>query len=204
MLEHIANASLPQLITLIGYPGLFLAIFAESGLFFGFFLPGSSMLFTAGLLASQGIFNIWALVALITIAAIAGDSVGYWFGSYLGVSLFLREDSRFFKHRHLERAKEFYDKHGFVAIILARFIPIVRTFAPIVAGVCRMRYNTFLSYNIIGALLWAAGITLAGYVLGAKVPGIGAYVTPIAIIIIIASIIPLVLKAFQKNQQAEE
>ena len=161
--QLLPHAGLMHFVTAIGYPGLFAIVYAESGLFFGFFLPGSSVLFTAGLLASHGLFSAWILIPLLTLAAVLGDSTGYWFGSTVGVSLFFRKDSRFFKHAYLEQAKDFYEKHGVIAVVLARFVPIVRTFAPIIAGITNMRYRTFLTYNIIGALLWAAGVTFAGY-----------------------------------------
>ncbi|MEY4747147.1 MAG: hypothetical protein RLZZ416_196 [Candidatus Parcubacteria bacterium] len=187
-MDHLA---LIPLVKFVGYPGIFAIVFLESGIFFGFFLPGASMLFTAGLLASQSFFNVWILIPLVTIAAVLGDSAGYWFGAKVGVRLFLRPDSRLFKHEHLEQAKRFYDKHGVQAIMLARFIPIVRTFAPIVAGIVQMRYSIFLSYNIAGALLWGSGVTFLGYVLGAKVPFVAHYITPIVLLIIIATLIPL-------------
>ena len=190
--QLLAHGGLVHLVEFIGYPGLFAAVFLESGVFFGFFLPGSSMLFTAGLLATQDIFNIWILIPLLTIAAVGGDSAGYWFGNKVGVSLFFRKDSRFFKHEYLEKAKDFYEKHGVQAIILARFIPIVRTFAPIIAGIANMRYRTFLAYNVVGGLLWAAGTALIGYLLGSRIPGLEHYITPIVLVIIVASIIPLV------------
>ena len=186
-----AHAGLIHIVEFVGYPGLFAAVFFESGVFFGFFLPGSSMLFTAGLLATQGLFNIWILIPLLTIAAVGGDSAGYWFGNTVGVSLFFKKDSRFFKHKHLEQAKEFYEKHGVQAVILARFIPIVRTFAPIIAGIANMRYRTFLAYNVVGGFLWAAGLTFIGYFLGRRIPLLDHYITPIAVIIIIVSLIPL-------------
>ncbi len=192
--------SLPALIQLVGYPGLFTAVFLESGVFFGFFLPGASMLFTAGLLASQGLFNIWILIPLLTIAAILGDNAGYWFGAKVGYRLFLRPDSRFFRQEHLKRAKEFYDRHGFLAIVLARFIPVIRTFAPIVAGVVRMRYRAFVVYNIVGALLWASGVTFLGFYLGEKVPGIEKYLTPIIGAIIVLTCIPLVREYFKQTK----
>ncbi len=182
---------LTALIQLVGYPGLFAAVFLESGVFFGFFLPGASMLFTAGLLASQGFFNPWILIPLVTIAAILGDNVGYWFGNKVGVKLFLRPDSKFFRHEHITRAKQFYDQHGVLAVFLARFVPVVRTFAPIVAGVVKMDYRTFLMYNVAGALVWGAGVTFAGYYLGARFPFISDYITPIVILIIIATVIPI-------------
>ncbi len=187
----IPHMGLIQIVKLVGYPGLFAAVFFESGVFFGFFLPGSSLLFTAGLLSSHGFFSVWILIPLLTLAAILGDSTGYWFGKKLGVSLFFR-NSRFFQHRHLERAKDFYDKHGVQAVMLARFIPIVRTFAPIIAGIVNMRYRVFLAYNIAGALLWAAGTTFLGYILGEKVPFVSTYLTPIILTIIVVSLIPFI------------
>ena len=195
------DLNLPSLIQYVGYPGLFTAVFLESGVFFGFFLPGASMLFTAGLLASQGIFNIWILIPLLTVAAILGDNAGYWFGAKVGYRLFLRPDSRFFRQEHLKRAKEFYDRHGFLAIVLARFIPIIRTFAPIVAGVVRMRYRVFVIYNIAGALLWASGVTFLGFYLGQKIPGIETYLTPIISVIIIVTCIPLVREYFRQRTE---
>ena len=191
MHHFVPNLGLVHLVTLVGYPGLFAAVFLESGVFFGFFLPGSSMLFTAGLLASTGLFNVWILIPLMTLAAIGGDSAGYWFGNRVGVKLFLKGDSRFFKHQYLESAKDFYDRHGVLAVILARFVPIVRTFAPIIAGIVNMRYRLFLTYNIAGALLWAVGITFSGYLLGVRVPIISQYITPIALVIIVISLIPI-------------
>ena len=191
---------LVSLIKLVGYPGLFTAVFLESGVFFGFFLPGASMLFTAGLLASQGLFNVWVLIPLLTLAAILGDNVGYWFGAKVGIKLFERPDSRFFHKEHLVRAKDFCDRHGFLAIVLARFVPIIRTFAPIVAGIVGMRYGLFVTYNIVGALLWGSGVTFLGYYLGQKVPGIDTYITPIIIAIIVASCIPLAREYFRQRK----
>ncbi len=193
--------SLPDLIQFVGYPGLFTAVFLESGVFFGFFLPGASMLFTAGLLASQGIFNEWILIPLVTIAAILGDSAGYWFGAKVGYRLFLRPDSRFFRQEHLKRAKDFYEHHGVLAIVLARFLPVVRTFAPIVAGVVRMKYHTFLMYNIVGALLWGAGVTFLGFYLGEKVPDVDKYLTPIILLIIAATTIPVIREYMRQNRK---
>ncbi|OGG51379.1 hypothetical protein A3C18_00295 [Candidatus Kaiserbacteria bacterium RIFCSPHIGHO2_02_FULL_54_11b] len=195
-----SDFSLTALIQLVGYPGLFTAVFLESGVFFGFFLPGASMLFTAGLLASQGIFNVWILIPLLTLAAILGDNAGYWFGAKVGYRLFLRPDSRFFRHEHLKRAKDFYDRHGFLAIVLARFVPIIRTFAPIVAGVVRMQYKAFVIYNIAGALLWASGVTFLGFYLGEKIPGVEKYLTPIILVIIFVTCIPLVREYFRQKK----
>ena len=191
MLSLLTDITLPQMVQIIGYPGLFSIVFLESGVFFGFFLPGASMLFTAGLLASQGFFNILILIPLLTIAAILGDNVGYWFGNKVGVTLFFREDSRFFKREYLERAKDFYDKHGAKTIFLARFIPIVRTFAPILAGITNMNYRTFVTYNVLGAICWGAGVTFAGYYLGVRVPNMEKYLLYVVLGIILVTTLPI-------------
>ena len=196
-----SHDTIMALVQAIGYPGLFAAVFLESGVFFGFFLPGSSMLFTAGLLAVRGVFNVWILIPLLAVAAILGDSAGYWFGKKVGVSLFFRPDSRFFKRVYLERAKDFYDRHGVLAVFLARFVPIVRTFAPIIAGIVRMRYRAFLAYNILGGILWAGGITFAGYYLGRSVQDIDRYFTPIILVIIIASVMPIFWELRKAKQE---
>jgi len=177
-----------------GYVGLFALIFAESGLLFGFFLPGDSVLFSVGLLASQGKFDIYTLVPLIVIAAILGDSVGYWFGAKVGPKLFEKDDSRLFKKKYLEDTQKYYEKYGPMTIIIARFLPAVRTFAPILAGVAKMNYSTFLRYNIIGGIIWGAGVTLLGYFLGNVVPGIDKYIYPIIALIIIISILPVAIQ----------
>ena len=159
-------------------------------------------LFTAGLLASQGFFNPWILIPGVTIAAILGDNIGYWFGKKVGYKLFLREDSRWFKHEHQQRAEVFYEKYGSRTIFFARFVPIIRTFAPIVAGVARMHYPTFLMYNILGALCWATGVTSLAYFLGSHVPFVADYITPIILGIIVLTSIPLALEWIKarKNQ----
>lgn len=194
------HVDLVEVIRAVGYVGVTFAVFAESGLFFGFFLPGDSMLFTAGLLASQGFFNIYILAPLTGIAAIVGDSVGYWFGTFVGPVIFVKEDSRFFKKSDIEKAHAFYDTHGPKAIVLGRFIPIVRTFVPILAGVAKMEYMTFLKYNIIGALIWSVGVTVAGYVLGSVIPDAERYILPLAILIIATSFIPVVMEYIQKKK----
>ncbi len=193
--------ALIPLVKLIGYPGLFAVVFFESGVFFGFFLPGASMLFTAGLLASQGLFSVWVLIPLLALAAILGDNAGYWFGNTVGVSLFFRKDSRFFHHGHLERAKDFYDKHGVISINLARFVPIVRTFTPILAGIVNMRYRTFFLYNVLGALLWGSGVTFLGYFLGEKVPFVSHYLTPIVLVIVVITCIPIFWEIRKQTRQ---
>ena len=179
-----------ELIKTVGYLGLFSIVFAESGLFFGFFLPGDSLLFTAGFLASQGFLNIWVTLILVFIAAVTGDSVGYLFGKKVGPALFKKEDSRFFKKEHLLKAEKFYEKNGAKTIILARFLPFVRTFAPIVAGVANMNYGKFIRYNIIGGFGWSFGLTLGGYFLGRVIPNADKYLLPIIALIIIVSVAP--------------
>lgn len=181
---------LVSLIKAVGYLGIFLIIFAESGLFIGFFLPGDSLLFTAGLLASRGYLNLPFLALVTFVAAILGDNFGYAFGRRVGPAIFKREDSVFFHKNHLERAKTFYEKHGGKTVVLARFIPFVRTFAPILAGVGKMNYRAFLGYNILGAVLWAIGLTSLGYYLGGMVKNIDLYLWPIIGLIIILSILP--------------
>jgi membrane-associated protein len=181
---------LPSLVQAAGYFGLFGIIFAESGLLIGFFLPGDSLLFTAGFLATQGFLDIYILIPLLFIAAVLGDSVGYTFGYRLGPKIFKKEDSRFFHKDNLIKAQEFFKNYGGKAIIIARFIPVVRTFAPILAGVGKMPYPTFIVFNIIGALLWAVGVTALGYWLGSIIPDVDRYLLPIIIAIVVISILP--------------
>lgn len=193
---------LPILIRAIGHLGIFAIVFAESGLFIGFFLPGDSLLFTAGLLASEGYLNILFLILGSVVAAILGDSVGYAFGARVGPKIFFREDSILFHKKYVERTKKFYDKHGPKTIILARFVPIVRTFAPILAGVGEMRYKTFLTYNIIGGSLWAIGVPILGYVLGRVIPDIDRYLIPIVLVIIFLSVLPPALEILRERKSS--
>ena len=172
--------------------GIVAIVFAESGLFFGFFLPGDSLLFTAGIMASGGFLNIWTLLIGSFIAAVVGDNVGYWFGHHVGPKIFAKEDSLLFKKHHLEEAKKFYELHGSKTIVLARFVPFVRTFAPIVAGAVQMPYATFMAYNLFGGLLWAVGLTLLGFFLG-NIPIIKAHYEFVIILIVLASIVPVAL-----------
>lgn len=192
-MDSIFNLDLPILIQTIGYLGVFVIIFVESGLFFGFFLPGDTLLFTAGLLASQGYFNVAILILLVTLAAVLGDQIGYLFGRKIGPKIFNRDDSFFFKKRYLTDAENFYKKHGKKAVVLARFIPVVRTFIPILAGVGKMHYKTFISYNILGGLIWTTSIILLGYFLGRQIPNVDAYLLPILLLIVFVSILPTVL-----------
>ncbi len=193
-MESLLHIDIFEMVKVVGYLGLFVIVFAESGLFFGFFLPGGSMLFTAGLLASQGFFSIYWLVIVLGVAAILGDNVGYWFGVKVGPKIFSREDSLFFHKKHLAEAHDFYEKYGSKAIVLGRFMPVVRTFVPILAGVGSMKYRKFVIYNIIGALVWACGMTLLGFFLGSRVPGIDGYILPIVLVIIFLSILPILFK----------
>ncbi len=181
---------LTEILPTIGYLGIFAIVFAESGLLIGFFLPGDSLLFTAGFLASQGIFDIRILAFLCFIGAVLGDSVGYAFGHKIGRRLFQKKDSLLFHKDNLMKAEKFYEKHGKKTIVIARFMPMIRTFAPIVAGVGSMEYKTFLSYNIIGGLLWAVGISVAGYFLGSAIPNVDKYLLPIIAVIIVLSVAP--------------
>ncbi len=174
----------------VGYTGIFAIVFAESGLLVGFFLPGDSLLFTAGFLASQGFFNITLLCVGTFIAAVLGDNVGYQFGKKAGPRIFTKQDSLVFSKDNLARSQAFYEKHGGKAIILARFIPVVRTFAPVIAGVGTMKYKRFFVFNVIGALLWAVGVTLLGYFAGNAIPDVDRYLLPIVLVIIFASIVP--------------
>lgn len=182
-----------------GIVGLTAIIFAESGLFFGFVFPGDSLLFSAGYLAWQGYFHIWLLVPLMVAAAIVGDSVGYWTGKKVGPLLFTRPDSFFFSQKRVQQAKTFFEQHGASSIILARFIPAVRTFTPIIAGVAGMDYRKFLTFNVIGGLIWGAGFPIAGYFLGATVPNADHYVIPIVALIIITSFIPIAKAYFSRS-----
>ena len=191
-----------DLLVTFGTIGLFLIVFAESGLFFGFFLPGDSLLFTAGLFAAQGILNLPLILVGCFVAAVAGDQVGYVFGQRVGPALFRRPDSRLFKQEYVTRAQAFFERHGPKTIVLARFVPIVRTFAPILAGVGSMRYRTFVSYNLIGGFLWAVGVTLLGYVLGELIPDIDAYLLPIIAVIIAISLMPVFFEWWRRRRES--
>jgi len=171
---------LVKLIETVGYVGIFAIIFAESGLFFGFFLPGDSLLLTAGLLASRGILNEFILVPGLFIAAVLGDQVGYWFGAKTGPLIFTRDNSLLFRRKNLLAAKAFYEKHGGKTVTLARFVPFIRTFAPIVAGAAEMNYRRFVMFNLLGGFAWAVCVTLLGYFLGkvfGNIEGVDRYFT---------------------------
>jgi membrane-associated protein len=195
---------LEQLILTVGYVGLFAIVFAESGLFFGFFLPGDSLLLTAGLLASRGLLDIAILLAILFPAAVLGDTVGYWFGAKVGPPLFKREESLFFKPKNLMAAKAFYDKHGGKTITLARFMPFVRTFAPIVAGAVKMEYRRFLFFNLLGGVVWAIGMTLLGYYLGlafGSVEGVDRYFTLLVLAFFFIPGLPTAYHVWKDNRE---
>lgn len=189
-----------EIIKTLGIVGIFFIIFAESGLFFGFFLPGDSLLFTAGFLASQGFLDINVLIWGCFFFAILGDSVGYWFGKKVGPKIFCKEDSFFFHKDHIVRAQNFYNKYGNKTIFLARFVPIVRTFAPIVAGVGKMKYKDFIFYNIFGGFTWAFGLTYLGFFLGNLIPDVDKYLLPIILIIIFVSFLPVFFELFKNRK----
>lgn len=194
-----------QLVDSLGSVGGHLAIwaivFAESGLLVGFFLPGDSLLFAAGFLASVGKLNIFALIIGCFFCAVLGDNVGYATGKRFGHKLFSKEDSIFFHKKHIVKAQNFYDQHGKKTIILARFLPIVRTFAPIVAGIGKMDYATFLKFNLIGGLIWTSGLSLLGYGLGNVIPDVDKYLLPITIAIVVISIVPSLLHLLPERKK---
>ncbi len=204
MIESLFHFDLIKIIESIGYLGVFAIVFAESGLLIGAFLPGDSLLFTAGFLASQGFFDIWLLAPMTFIAAVLGDSVGYTFGHKIGKKLFQKEDSIFFHKKHLVRAQKFYEKHGGKAVTIARFLPIVRTFAPIVAGMGDMQYKRFLFFNVIGAFLWAVCIPILGFYLGNVIPGVDKYLLPILAFIIIISVLPTAIHIIRERKDDSE
>jgi membrane-associated protein len=182
-----------SLISTFGLIGILAIVFAESGLLIGFFLPGDSLLFTAGLLVAEGSYlqqPLWLVCPLVTVAAVTGDQFGYAFGRRFGPALFRRPDSRLFKQENLTRAQAFFAKYGARSIVLARFVPIVRTFTPIVAGASHMHYRTFLIYNIVGGILWGCGITVLGYFLG-QVAFVKEHIDLILVGIVFLSVIPI-------------
>lgn len=186
--------SLDALIRWGGYLVLVAIVFTETGLLVGFFLPGDSLLITAGLVAATGALNIWWLNALLIAAAVVGDSVGYAIGARLGPALFTREKSLLFNPRHVERTREFYARYGARTIVIARFVPIIRTFAPVVAGVGRMDYRRFLLFNVAGGVGWVVSMTWAGYLLGSLIPNVNQYLHLIVIAVIVLSCLPIVFE----------
>jgi membrane-associated protein len=182
--------NVPELIRMAGLIGLIAIVFAETGLMIGFFLPGDSLLITAGLFAFKGDLNIWTLNIALILAAIIGDATGYYIGRRTGQALYSRPNSLLFRRDHLIKTHEFYEKHGGKTIIIARFMPIVRTFAPVVAGAAEMTYRNFAIYNVVGALLWVLSMTLTGYFLGAVVPDIEKQIHKVVAVVIFLSLLP--------------
>lgn len=194
----------PQTIIHAGYVAIAIVIFAECGLLIGFFLPGDSLLFTAGFLASQQLgVEVWTLSIVCGVAAAVGPLVGYWYGAWAGPRLFNREDSMWFRKSHLIRAHEFYEQHGGKALIIARFMPVVRTFAPVVAGMAGMQYPRFVLYTVIGAIVWAVGVTWLGYFLGSLIPDAGKYLEYIVAAIIVVSIAPPVIHLLRERNKSK-
>lgn len=197
--------NLPELIRWGGYTVLFIIVFAETGLLVGFFLPGDSLLVTAGLLAAvDNYLNIWVLNGLLIFAAIAGDSIGYLIGYHAGPKIFSRPNSLLFNQDHLLRAQKFYEKYGNKTIVLARFVPIVRTFAPTVAGVGRMEYKRFITYNVGGGIGWVASMTLLGYFLGNSIPDIEKKIHYVILAVIFLSLIPIIKEVFEARAHKEK
>jgi membrane-associated protein len=193
-----------SLIETFGTIGLILIIFAESGLLLGLVFPGDSLLFTAGLLAASDKFglNIFLVAGGAFVAAVAGAQVGYWLGKKYGPALFRRPDSRIFKREYVDRSREFFDKHGAKTIVLARFVPFVRTLTPMMAGIGDMNGRTFFGYNVLGAGMWAAGVSIAGYFLGSTIPDVDKYLLPIIGLIIVFSLIPPALE-YRKHKRLQ-
>ena len=193
--------SLDALIQWGGYAILVAIVFTETGLLVGFFLPGDSLLITAGLVAATGALDIWLLNAVLAAAAIVGDSVGYAIGARIGPRLFTREKSWLFNPRHVERTREFYARHGAKTIVIARFVPIIRTFAPVVAVVGQMPYRRFLIYNVAGGLGWVLSMTWAGYLLGQAVPNIDRHIHVVVIVVIVLSVIPIGVEILRERRR---
>lgn len=199
-MEIISPDSIQAFLQTAGYLGLFALIFIESGLLVGIFLPGDSVLFTAGFLASQGYFDIATLIIGTFIASILGDNFGFMLGRKFGKEIFNKEKSLFFNKKYIEQAQEFYELHGKKTIVLGRFVPVIRSVAPILSGISRMPYKTYMLFNIIGAAAWAGGLTMLGFFLGKTIPDIDYYILPIIGTIIIASVLPSIIKIVREKK----
>ena len=202
MLDFIQDAvrTLYNVEAVVRYGGTLIVcvfVFAETGLFVGFFLPGDSLLVTAGVFAAAGLVDLPALLLFVTICAVAGDQTGFWIGRALGQRLYKKEDSFFFRRSHLMKAHDFYEKYGPKTIVLARFIPIIRTFAPAVAGAAEMNYRKFVTYNILGGVLWVEGVVLGGYFLGRSIPNIGKHIHLVIAAVIFLSFIPILIELYK-------
>ncbi len=196
------GVDLEALVIAIGYTGLFAIIFAETGLLIGFFLPGDTLLITTGLVAQRGVLDIWILVPLLIVAAVTGDAAGYQIGRHTGPRIFNREDSRFFHRRHLERAQGFYDRHGGKTIVIARFLAIIRTFAPTVAGAAGMPYRKFAAFNVIGGASWITSMLVIGYVFGKAVPNLEVFFLGVVGFFFVVSILPGAIHVWNERRRA--
>jgi len=194
--------NVPELIRMGGLIGLVVVVFAETGLMVGFFLPGDSLLVTAGLFAAKGDLNIVWLNLAVMAAAIVGDATGYWIGRRAGHALYSRPNSFFFRKQHLIKTHEFYEKHGGKTIVIARFVPIIRTFAPVVAGAAEMGYRQFATYNIVGGIGWVASMTLTGYFLGRAVPDIDKHIHIVVAVVIFLSLLPGIISIAREKMKA--
>jgi len=191
-----------SLVQTAGYAGLTALIFAETGLFIGFFLPGDSVMVSAGLFAQRGYLSIGLLGSLLTAASIVGDSTGYWIGRATGPRMFRREDSLLFKRRHLIAAHQFYERHGGKAVIIARFMPVIRAFAPVVAGIGEMPYSRYVVYSIAGSVLWVWSMLLLGYSLGRYVPGVASHIDIVVVLIVLVSVAPALIARLNARRKA--
>lgn len=206
MLEFLRDAYylLTDIKGLIQWGGTFLVcaiVFVETGLFVGFFLPGDSLLVTAGIFAAAGHLDLGLLLSLVFLCAVGGDQLGYWIGRHAGQALYKREDSFLFKKRHLERAHEFYERYGGKTVVLARFVPIIRTFVSPVAGAARMKYRRFLSYNVLGGFLWVWGMVLLGYFLGAVIPEVDRHIHIVVVIVVVVSMLPAIIETIRQRRR---
>ncbi len=196
--------ALDDLIRWGGYVVLVAIVFTETGLLVGFFLPGDSLLITAGLVAAAGGLNIWWLNVLLIVAAVAGDSVGYSIGWRIGPRLFTREKSLLFNPKHVQRTRDFYARHGAKTIVIARFVPIIRTFAPVVAGVGQMTYRRFVTYNILGGIGWVITMTWAGYLLGQTIPNVGSHIHIVVSVVIVLSVLPIAVEVMKERKRRSQ
>ncbi len=194
-------SNLPELVQWAGLIGLTIIVFSETGLLVGFFLPGDSLLVTAGLLAATGYLNVYELAPILTLAAIAGNSLGYFIGQTSGPRIFTRENSLFFNKKHAIRAAQFYEKHGRKTIVLAQFMPIIRTFSPVIAGVGGMKFRTFLAFNVLGAFLWVWSMLGIGYFLGNYIPGVDQHIEIVVIIVVFISLLPGLISTYRSRRR---
>jgi membrane-associated protein len=193
-------SNLPELVQWAGLIGLTIIVFSETGLLVGFFLPGDSLLVTAGLLAATGYLNVYELAPILTLAAISGNSLGYFIGRTTGPRIFTRENSLFFNKKHAIRAAQFFEKHGRKTIVLAQFMPIIRTFSPVISGVAGMKFRTFLTYNVLGAVLWVWSMLGIGYFLGNYIPGVDQHIEIVVIIVVFISLLPGLISGYRSRR----